>query len=866
MSRLTHSAAFAASLSLALALPLTAAGPAGSAPQVSSKPRARTPELSVSTRLADRRSLVTGDRFYEMGTEDGTYPATGFHTRGEMGGFWTPPIKLLDGIWFKVGDKWLSASRYTSGWEYSRMDLGTHDSVRITRTDFAPDGIRAGLIGLRLRSSEATTVDLAVDAHSELMKVYPWGETKPSQTRYNLRDTGAVRGRNLLFRENGTPPVRHAETHHYAALVGSTLTPNRSALGRNFRGPQHRVMCPVSGGDNPKPQPPRCDDTDYGRGTGGRLQYTVKVPVGGRTVWFAVAGSDHGVAAARAAQRRALARPTGLLRAKVEHRRRVAARTRVRLPGDRLLQRSVRWSKQNIADSVQEARRLAVRVTHAGTVYPAPSGHVAKIRWIGAGWPDYPWLFATDGEYTSFAAVASGEFTAIKNHLRALRSVSLAANGRSGKVVHEVTSDGQVYFGANGDEGNTDETAKFPSTVALVWRWTGDNRFRDRMYDFAVSNMRYIYRRLDADHDGWPEGLGNVERPGMGQEKLDNAVYTDRGLRDLADLAASKGDRTTQRWASRRARSLERRFEDTWWFGPSAQQYADSLSDPGNKKVFQRHWIGLTPVDAELVRPGRPDGPLASVPHARRAVAKREEPCYSGTYGLFHTGTGATTDPKGNPGPACDSTVSTVPAERSVFTLNTSLMAVSEAALGRMGVGQVQRYTTDNATVQLDPTVWELPGAMPEIAPSPDFGANIDKLFTERSMALQAWGTYGVLWPVVHYELGIAPDMGRSRLRVVPQVPAGQHRVSARNVRLAGGAVAVSATRSGGRLETRVRHSRRVALSIGAVLPHGAAVRSVRLDGHRASYQVVETARGREVTVRAGSARGVSDLVVRIAS
>ena len=55
------------------------------------------------TRLADRRSLVVGDRFYEMGAEDGSYPATGFHTRGEMGGFWTPPIKLLDGLWFKVG-------------------------------------------------------------------------------------------------------------------------------------------------------------------------------------------------------------------------------------------------------------------------------------------------------------------------------------------------------------------------------------------------------------------------------------------------------------------------------------------------------------------------------------------------------------------------------------------------------------------------------------------------------------------------------------------------------------------------------------------------------------------------------------------
>ena len=63
--------------------------------------RATVPrELAETTRLAERRSLTIGRRFFQMGAEDGRYPATGFHTRGEMGGFWTPPIKLLDGLWF----------------------------------------------------------------------------------------------------------------------------------------------------------------------------------------------------------------------------------------------------------------------------------------------------------------------------------------------------------------------------------------------------------------------------------------------------------------------------------------------------------------------------------------------------------------------------------------------------------------------------------------------------------------------------------------------------------------------------------------------------------------------------------------------
>ena len=80
-------------------------------------------ELSEAGRLADRRFVTTGHRAYEVGAEDGSYPATGWHIRGEMGGFWAPPVKLLDGLWFAVDGEWLRASRFSSGQGYVRMDL-----------------------------------------------------------------------------------------------------------------------------------------------------------------------------------------------------------------------------------------------------------------------------------------------------------------------------------------------------------------------------------------------------------------------------------------------------------------------------------------------------------------------------------------------------------------------------------------------------------------------------------------------------------------------------------------------------------------------------------------------------------------------
>jgi hypothetical protein len=206
--------------------------------------------------------------------------------------------------------------------------------------------------------------------------------------------------------------------------------------------------------------------------------------------------------------------------------------------------------------------------------------------------------------------------------------------------------------------------------------------------------------------------------------------------------------------------------------------------------------------------------------------------------------------------------VSTVQSERSIFSLNTGIMAVAEGNFGRLGEDEQQRYTTGNARIQLDPDVWEMPGAMPEIAPSPDFTANIDRALYDRSMVLQAWGTYGTLWPVVHHQLGVSPDLGRGRITVVPQVPDGQSRVSGDNVRLGAGSVDVVAERGASTVTTTVTRHLVAGLTIGHVLPDGAAVSSVSLDGTPTAYDLRATARGTEVVVDAGTGSGTSHLVV----
>jgi hypothetical protein len=198
-------------------------------------------------------------------------------------------------------------------------------------------------------------------------------------------------------------------------------------------------------------------------------------------------------------------------------------------------------------------------------------------------------------------------------------------------------------------------------------------------------------------------------------------------------------------------------------------------------------------------------------------------------------------------GPGCDSGTYTGHTQQA-YTLNTGVMAVGLGNYGLLGPGDQQRYTNDLATLQLG-SVAEQPGAMPEIGPSPDFTANINEPFNERSSLDQAWGTYGVLWPVVNQQLGVDPQLGNGLLEVLPNVPAGQSSVSGTNIRVGTGAVDVSATHHGSSYTTTVTASLACTLHVGATLPAGAQIHLVTLNGSPVQYTVRDTNAGRQVLV-----------------
>ncbi|MDB4917855.1 MAG: amylo-alpha,6-glucosidase, partial [Gemmatimonadetes bacterium] len=100
-----------------------------------------------------RPYVTAGDRAYLIGMQDGNFPDMGEHLRGEMGGLWLHPIKLIDGFRAEVTDvatnRHIALSESTEFVNYPYGNLFRYgqllDSVSIDRFQFSPDG-QPGLI------------------------------------------------------------------------------------------------------------------------------------------------------------------------------------------------------------------------------------------------------------------------------------------------------------------------------------------------------------------------------------------------------------------------------------------------------------------------------------------------------------------------------------------------------------------------------------------------------------------------------------------------------------------------------------------------------------------------------------------------
>ena len=66
-----------------------------------------TPGIEGRAEYLNTPYVTAGDRLYMVGHQDGSFPELGWHIKGEMGGIWNHPIKLMDGFEasLRLGDR-----------------------------------------------------------------------------------------------------------------------------------------------------------------------------------------------------------------------------------------------------------------------------------------------------------------------------------------------------------------------------------------------------------------------------------------------------------------------------------------------------------------------------------------------------------------------------------------------------------------------------------------------------------------------------------------------------------------------------------------------------------------------------------------
>ena len=248
-------------------------------------------------------------------------------------------------------------------------------------------------------------------------------------------------------------------------------------------------------------------------------------------------------------------------------------------------------------------------------------------------------------------------------------------------------------------------------------------------------------------------------------------------------------------------------------------------------RLQQMYWINATPMETDF----------ASINHAHTALSNLESSLFTGTNGFYQAGEGGGFNGKG---------------DLEASALPSSVMAVAEANYGR--VNESLRYVLDIAR-QLD---LEQPGALPEQMPSPDYILFPFQPLIRRAMVMQAWSSYGVLYPIVHDFLGVRPQVPKRFIVVVPQLPSSLPQLSIQDLRVGDKNLAVAAQHQDKMYVTKVTLPAGYGLEIGHILAAAAAIESVTLNGKATNYEVRSVHRGIEVVAHVFAA-GTYRLVIQ---
>jgi hypothetical protein len=458
--------------------------------------------------------LTPGDRTYIIGTQDGNFPDLGGHVKGEMGGVWIHPIKLIDGFWVKLADSldssetWLEDAKEFINYPYGNKFIYEPilNGIQVERLQFCPQGKKGVVVEYIFKNTSNRSRKINVDfvIKTDLSPVWFSKENNiidAVDTVYWDRDKSVFIARDSL--------------NPWFSIWGSSLI----SVG-------HKIHSSIP-----------IETIGLGMCVANNFQIDF-TPYESVTAIFVVSGSDQSLADAMATYDDISNNYDDMLADKKAHYEKIINCAKVNIP-DKKLQQAYNWGKMNTDWLIMELPDIG--------------------RFLGAGAIEYPWLFGCDNAYALQGVVATGNLELAKSTLRVIKDISEKING-NGRIIHEMSSNGFVY-----NKGNTQETAHFAVAVWKIFQWTGDKEFLGEMYPYIKKGINWLFTEQDRNGNMFPEGYGIMEVKGLNAELIDVAVYAQQALTVASKMAAIFNEPDLQKEYAQKAKILKNKINTEFW-------------------------------------------------------------------------------------------------------------------------------------------------------------------------------------------------------------------------------------------------------------------------------------------------------------
>ncbi|MBX2827167.1 MAG: glycogen debranching protein [Flavobacteriaceae bacterium] len=710
-----------------------------------------SPSITGKESYLESPYVTAGDRVYMVGHQDGTFPDLGWHIKGEMGGIWNHPIKLLDGFNISLEmnntDYELDKADAFTNYPYAnRMDYSVTDEVTIERWQFVPDGKEGIVIQLHIdnKGSHQKGI-LNFTAQSDLRPTW-LGERTEMIDGPDIANYNSTKGL-LTFKDS--------------------MNPWYTVIGLDSRVTEYSEA-----------------DSNTSASIAKTLSYEIELLEKESTVVNIVIASSYTSEEAAMDNHRSIRQNIfNDFKAKKQRYEALANKTKLTVP-DKDVEEAFEWVKYN-------CDWLVRTVPEVGTG-------------IGAGIPDYPWWFGVDSEYALQGYMAIGQQDAVYKTIQLLDSVSGAVNG-NGRIIHEMSTNGAVF-----NPGNINETPQFASLIWKIYQWNGDKAFLEKYFPTIRDGLDWLLNENDADKNQFPDGYGMMEVHGMDSEMIDVAAYTQKAFADAAKIAAELGKDGLSQGFAYIAEDIKKNINEKFW-SEEFNSYADFigsddqalhliedaivradtlgkpwaveelkqtreaiLANPSSESrpfVMHHNWVVNTPMEVGI----------APEDKAIKALNTAEK--FVNPFGVFVTGIDRDESAGSDDGSFQGSKIFSYTG--AVMTLPTGVQIVSENNYGRpdKALNYMKRMTRTFS--------YALPGSIYEV--SPDYG-----------MVTQAWNIYGYAVPIVEQFFGIQPNAANKKVFIKPQMPSAWNDASLENITIGDNEVSVYFSKNDGITEVKV--------------------------------------------------------------